>query len=66
MTPQEAFLKSVAHMEESLANALDAVSGRANPRQLERILRLIIKKEIVLEFLLNEFPMDDHQPPCKK
>lgn len=58
MTPQEMFLEAVANMEQALANALNSVSGSeaVTPAELERILRLIIKKEIVLEFLLDEFP----------
>lgn len=58
MTPQEMFLEAVANMEQALANALNSVSGNegVTPEELERILRLIIKKEIVLEFLLDEFP----------
>lgn len=52
------FLEAVANMEQALANALNSVSGSeaVTPEELERILRLIIKKEIVLEFLLDEFP----------
>lgn len=42
-------------MENALTNALNA-SGNAAPNDLEKLLRLIIKKEIVLEFLLEEFP----------
>lgn len=55
--PQDDFLRAVANMEQALANALNAISGTATPRQVERILKLIIKKEIVLEFLLEEFPI---------
>ncbi|MED3573283.1 hypothetical protein [Cytobacillus praedii] len=57
--PRENFLRSVANMEQALANALNEVSGNPDvtPEQLSRILRLIIKKEIVLEFLLEDvFP----------
>ncbi|MFC4023635.1 hypothetical protein ACFOUV_07340 [Oceanobacillus longus] len=66
MTPQEVFLQAVTNMEDSLANTLNAVSVNATPQELERILKLIIKKEIVLEFLLEEFPMDIHNgiPPA--
>ncbi|MED3573284.1 hypothetical protein ACTHO0_03855 [Cytobacillus praedii] len=58
MTPQEMFLEAVANMEQALANALNSVTGieGVTPEEIERILRLIIKKEIVLEFLLDEFP----------
>ncbi|MED3552061.1 hypothetical protein [Cytobacillus praedii] len=58
MTPQEMFLEAVANMEQALANALNSVTGieGVSPEEIERILRLIIKKEIVLEFLLDEFP----------
>ncbi|WP_419394338.1 hypothetical protein [Cytobacillus praedii] len=57
MTPQEMFLEAVANMEQALANALNSVTGieGVTPEEIERILRLIIKKEIVLEFLLDEF-----------
>lgn len=62
MTPQENFLQAVANMEQALANALNAVSSDtgSTPEQLQRILKLIIKKEIILEFLLEEFPMDEN------
>lgn len=50
------FQRSAAKMEDALANVLNAVSGRVSPGQLERILKLIIKKEIILEFLLEEIP----------
>lgn len=54
MASREDFLQAVANMEQALANTLNAVLGSATPQQLERILKLIIKKEIVLEFLLEE------------
>ncbi|MFC4023631.1 hypothetical protein ACFOUV_07320 [Oceanobacillus longus] len=61
--PQDNFLHAVANMEQALANALDSVSSSASttPDDFSRILKLIIKKEIVLEFLLEEFPFP--QPP---
>ena len=67
MTPQEEFLQAVTNMENALANVLNnAVS--ANSNQLERLLKLIIKKEIVLEFLLEDvFPPNGNglECPCK-
>ncbi|WP_249872056.1 hypothetical protein [Oceanobacillus saliphilus] len=56
--PQENFLHAVANMEMALANALsaDSSSSSVTPDQLSRLLKLIIKKEIILEFLLEEFP----------
>ncbi|MFC4023633.1 hypothetical protein ACFOUV_07330 [Oceanobacillus longus] len=56
MVLRENFIQSVANMEDALTNALNAASGNATPSELERLLKLIIKKEIVLEFLLDEFP----------
>ena len=58
MTPQEEFLQAVTNMENALANLLDnAVTLNTNSSSLERLLKLIIKKEIVLEFLLEDvFP----------
>lgn len=56
MVLRENFIQSVANMEDALTNVLNAASGNATPSQLERLLKLIIKKEIVLEFLLEEFP----------
>ncbi|WP_249872072.1 hypothetical protein [Oceanobacillus saliphilus] len=57
-TSYDSFLQAVANMEDALASTLNAASSAPNlsPGQLERLLRLIIKKEIVLEFLLDEFP----------
>lgn len=57
MASREDFLQAVGNMEQALANVLNTVSGNANAQQLDRILKLIVKKEIVLEFLLEEvFP----------
>lgn len=64
MTPQEAFLQAVTNMEDSLANTLNVVSVNATSQELEKVLKLIIKKEIVLGFLLEEFPMDNEIPPA--
>ena len=60
MTAKEAFLRAAAKMEDSLATTLNTVSANATPQELERILKLIIKKEMVLEFLLEEFPIDNN------
>lgn len=55
MTPQEEFLQAVANMENALANTLStAVTLNTSTGSLERLLKLIIKKEIVLEFLLED------------
>jgi hypothetical protein len=45
----------IARMEGALAGALEAVTERGTPEQVERILNLLIKKEIVLEQLLDKF-----------
>ncbi|MGJ9457265.1 hypothetical protein [Oceanobacillus sp. CF4.6] len=55
--PQRNFLNAVGNMEMALAEVLSSASSRsASPDELSRLLKLIIKKEIVLEFLLEEFP----------
>ncbi|MFC4023634.1 hypothetical protein ACFOUV_07335 [Oceanobacillus longus] len=67
MAPRENFLRSVANMENALASALNAASGNSTPTELERLLKLIIKKEIVLEFLLEDVfpPNGNGECPCK-
>lgn len=66
MAPRENFLRSVANMENALSNALNAASENSTPTELERLLKLIIKKEIVLEFLLEDvFPPPNGECPCK-
>lgn len=44
----------IVRMEGALAGALEAVNERGTPEQIERILNLLIKKEIVLELLLDK------------
>lgn len=57
MVIRDNFIQSVANMEDALANALNStLENTATPSGLERLLKLIIKKEIVLEFLLDDFP----------
>lgn len=56
MTPQELFALAVADMEQALAEALGAANTAGDTVAIENILRLIIKKEIVLELLMDEFP----------
>lgn len=59
MTPRELFEQAAADMEMALANALSAAVEFGSIEDIERILKLVIKKEIVLELLLEEFPRDD-------
>ncbi|MED1472276.1 hypothetical protein [Bacillus salipaludis] len=56
-SPQNDFRTAAAAMEQALADALDAAVKVQNPDTdfIERLLKLIIKKEIVLELLLEEF-----------
>ncbi|WAA08595.1 hypothetical protein [Fervidibacillus albus] len=54
MDPKENLLDAVAQMEGALAAALEAANSYGTPEQIESILRLIIKKEIILELLLDE------------
>lgn len=54
MTAKETFLDAIAQMESALAAALNAANSYGTPEQIEAILRLIIKKEIILELLLDE------------
>lgn len=57
MVFRDNFIQSVANMENALTNALNrSLENAATSNDLERLLKLIIKKEIVLEFLLEEFP----------
>lgn len=57
-------MNEAAKMEAALANALQFAVENGDPDFLERILRLIIKKEIVLELLLEElFPPPPPPPP---
>ncbi|MDQ6598595.1 hypothetical protein E2K98_14115 [Bacillus salipaludis] len=56
-SPQDDFRTAAAAMEQALADALNAAVKVQNPDTgfIERLLKLIIKKEIVLELLLEEF-----------
>lgn len=56
MHPQKKFVQAVADMEQALAETLQAFTKKkdVHPQELERILRLITQKEIVLSFLLEE------------
>ena len=57
MTTPLTFPQAAANMEQALADTLQAVRiSTSNVDDIARILKLIIKKEIVLEFLLEEFP----------
>ncbi|MEI3606229.1 hypothetical protein SPD48_11040 [Pseudogracilibacillus sp. SE30717A] len=64
MTPKEQFQLAAANMENALADVLKSITSDNfhDKAQLERILKLIIKKEIVLQFLLEEF----HRPKKKR
>lgn len=44
----------IASMEQALANTLNVVSATGDVTAIQRILKLIIKKEILLEFLIEE------------
>jgi hypothetical protein len=48
------FAFSAASMEQALVDAMALANTSGDPDVIERILRLIIKKEIVLELLLDE------------
>ncbi|MCM3654489.1 heterocycloanthracin/sonorensin family bacteriocin [Metabacillus litoralis] len=52
-------LEPIANMEQALVNTLNAVvASGASPKEIERILKLIIKKEkILFELLLEECQM---------
>jgi hypothetical protein len=60
-TPLEDFRSAAAAMEQALADALSmavSVAGTGSTdglEAIEKLLKLIIKKEIVLELLLEEF-----------
>ncbi|MEC3656847.1 hypothetical protein P9148_17455 [Bacillus siamensis] len=53
-TPQELFLLAVVNMEQALGDAVRVANGVGDLAAIERILRLVIKKEIVLELLAEE------------
>lgn len=52
------FAEPVAKMEQALANTLRAFISAGDSDAIQRILKLIIKKEILLEFLLEHCPPD--------
>ncbi|WAA13135.1 hypothetical protein [Fervidibacillus halotolerans] len=54
MNGKENLIDAIAQMEGALAAALEAANAYGTPEQIEAILRLIIKKEIILELLLDE------------
>lgn len=49
--------EAALRIEAALADALDFAVENGDPDFLERILRLIIKKEIVLELLIEELTL---------
>src|SRR3954464_11861425 len=49
-----AFRDALARLEQALAGSLEVVNLRGTPDQIERVIRLLIKKEIVMELLLDE------------
>ncbi|MED1305174.1 hypothetical protein BK704_11390 [[Bacillus thuringiensis] serovar konkukian] len=55
MASQNDFKQAVANMEQALADALKAAVTNGNTQTIERILKLVIKKEIILELLVEEF-----------
>lgn len=53
------FIFEAAHIENALADAILAESqllkeGKTSPEKLEKLVKLVIKKEMVLEFLLED------------
>ncbi|MES1053195.1 hypothetical protein FOA24_29710 [Bacillus thuringiensis] len=59
MTSKHNFKHAVASMEQALADALKAAVASGNIQSIERILKLVIKKEIILELLVEEFSSFD-------
>ena len=59
---EEYFKFAVAKMEDALANALNAVTScpGATPEEIAKVIKLIIKKEIILEFLLEDVKNHHH------
>lgn len=60
INPDLLFLEAVADTEHALADTMDTIAYGAEQNsvshdQLKRFIKLLIKKEIVLEFLLEEF-----------
>lgn len=68
MDPQKRFITAAAHIEQALACALDAVidSDHFSPEQLERMLKLITKKEIIFSLLLDDIKQFDFKPQKRK
>ncbi|MGG5737433.1 hypothetical protein [Bacillus cereus group sp. IBL03679] len=62
MTSNHDFKQAVANMEQALADALKAAVASGNTKTIEKILKLVIKKEIILELLVEEFSSFDD--PC--
>lgn len=60
---EENFKVAAARMEDALASALNVVtsSPNATPDEISKVLKLIIKKEIILEFLLEEVQDNHHK-----
>lgn len=68
------FLDEAANLEGAIANAINAESelvkqGCLDPCKLEHLLKLAIKKEIVLEFLIEDVMkgcshLKKHEKPC--
>lgn len=56
MPARDDFLQAVAAMETSLANLLARISEEGTPADAERLLKLIIKKEMLLDFMIQDFP----------
>jgi BclA C-terminal domain len=48
-----AFSDVLERLENALAGSLEVVNANGTPAQIERLIRLLIKKEIVLELLLE-------------
>lgn len=46
------FREAVVDLETGLGNALAAMTDSGDPDRIERILKLLIKKEIVLKMIL--------------
>lgn len=63
MSKHQDFYAAAAKMEQALANVLDAVTEKKHvpPKQIERILKSVTQKEIVLGMLLDEFSQEKKQ-----
>lgn len=49
-----AFNNAVLELETELTNALAAITDNGDPNRIERFLRLLIKKEIILKMLIMD------------